>query len=114
MKKFAFLLAIPMMLILSACGTEKSDGAEKTTKASGSKHELVKEGALTFSMTGQYPPLNFKKDGKLTGFDVEIGTEIAKRIGLEANPVTNPWETIIQGLKAKKYDAIIGDRKSVV
>jgi polar amino acid transport system substrate-binding protein len=107
MKKFVFLLAA-MMLILSACGTEKSDGAEKTTKANGSKLELVKDGALTFSMTGQYPPLNFKKDGKLTGFDVEIGTEIAKRIGLEANPVTNPWETIIQGLKAKKYDAIIG------
>lgn len=103
MKKFVFLLA-SMILILSACGTEKAD----EEKANGEKLELVKKGALTFSMTGQYPPLNFKKDGKLTGFDVEIGTEIAKRIGLEANPVTNPWETIIQGLKAKKYDAIIG------
>jgi polar amino acid transport system substrate-binding protein len=106
MKKIVFLLAA-MMLILSACGTEKADG-EKEAKANEGKLELVKKGALTFSMTGQYPPLNFKKDGKLTGFDVEIGTEIAKRIGLEANPVTNPWETIIQGLKAKKYDAIIG------
>jgi polar amino acid transport system substrate-binding protein len=106
MKKFVFLLAA-MMLFLSACGTEKAEG-EKEAKENGGKHELVKKGALTFSMTGQYPPLNFKKDGKLTGFDVEIGTEIAKRIGLEANPVTNPWETIIQGLKAKKYDAIIG------
>lgn len=59
-------------------------------------------------MSGLYPPLNFKKDGELTGFDAEIGTEIAKRIGLEAKPVTNPWETIIQGLKSNKYDAIIG------
>jgi polar amino acid transport system substrate-binding protein len=108
MKKFAILLVTAMLLILTACGTEKSDGAEKTANESSSKQELVKEDALTFSMTGQYPPLNFKKDGKLTGFDVEIGTEIAKRIGLEANPVTNPWETIIQGLKARKYDAIIG------
>ena len=106
MKKFVFLLSA-MMLILSACGTKKADG-EKEAKANEGKPELVEKGALTFSMTGQYPPLNFKKDGKLTGFDVEIGTEIAKRIGLEANPVTNPWETIIQGLKAKKYDAIIG------
>jgi polar amino acid transport system substrate-binding protein len=106
MKNIVFLLAA-MMLFLSACGTEKAEG-EKEAKENGGKHELVKKGALTFSMTGQYPPLNFKKDGKLTGFDVEIGTEIAKRIGLEANPVTNPWETIIQGLKAKKYDAIIG------
>jgi polar amino acid transport system substrate-binding protein len=106
MKKIVFLL-VAMMLILSACGTGKADG-EKEAKANEGQLELVKKGALTFSMTGQYPPLNFKKDGKLTGFDVEIGTEIAKRIGLEANPVTNPWETIIQGLKANKYDAIIG------
>lgn len=108
MKKFAIFIVAAMLLILSACGTQKSGSEEKQTKASGSEYALVKEGSLTFAMTGQYPPLNFKKDGKLTGFDVEIGTEIAKRIGLEANPVTNPWETIIQGLKAKKYDAIIG------
>jgi polar amino acid transport system substrate-binding protein len=91
-----------LLIILSACGSkESSNGAENDMN-------LVKEGKLTFAMSGLYPPLNFKKDGKLTGFDVEVGTEIAKRIGLEANPVTNPWETIIQGLKAKKYDAIIG------
>lgn len=106
MKKISMIVMAAMLLLLSACGTEKS--SEKEVKATDSEFKLVKDGALTFSMTGQYPPLNFKKDGKLTGFDVEIGTEIAKRIGLEANPVTNPWETIIQGLKGKKYDAIIG------
>lgn len=107
MKKFSIFLVAAMLLVLSACGTQKSNQGEKET-TSGSENELVKEGSLTFAMTGQYPPLNFKKDGKLGGFDVEIGTEIAKRMGLEANPVTNPWETIIQGLKANKYDAIIG------
>jgi polar amino acid transport system substrate-binding protein len=106
MKKISMILVAAMIMFLSACGTEKN--SEQEAKASDSQFALVKEGALTFSMTGQYPPLNFKKDGKLTGFDVEIGSEIAKRIGLEANPVTNPWETIIQGLKGKKYDAIIG------
>lgn len=108
MKKFYVVLISAMLLILSACGTEKSEQGEKGTTSSESESGLVKEGSLTFAMTGQYPPLNFQKDGKLTGFDVEIGTEIAKRMGLEANPVTNPWETIIQGLKAKKFDAIIG------
>jgi polar amino acid transport system substrate-binding protein len=104
MKKLVMISIAALVLILSACGSK--EGTEKSAKAEGLK--LVKEGSLTFSMTGMYPPLNFKKDGKLTGFDVEVGTEIAKRIGLKANPVTNPWETIIQGLKADKYDAIIG------
>ena len=108
MKKLSVILITAMLLILSACGTEKSDQGEKGTTSSGSNNGLVKEGSFTFAMTGQYLPLNFLKDGELTGFDVEIGTEIAKRMGLEANPVTNPWETMIQGLKANKYDAIIG------
>lgn len=108
MKKLSIFWIAAMLLVLSACGTEKSSEGEKVTASSGSGNELVDDGALTFAMTGQYPPLNFKKDGELTGFDVEIGTEIAERMGLEANPVTNPWETIIQGLKANKYDAIIG------
>ncbi len=39
---------------------------------------------------------------------MEIGKALAEKMGMKAVPVTNPWETIIQGLQAKKYDAIIG------
>lgn len=106
MKKSAIILSAAMALMLAACGTNNKE--TETSGAAGSELELVKSGTLTFAMTGQYPPLNFKKNDELTGFDVEIGKEIAKRMGLEANPVTNPWETIIQGLKSNKYDAIIG------
>ncbi len=91
------------LLILAACGSDQASGESEDASL-----ELVEDGKLTFAMTGQYPPLNYKKDGELTGFEVEIGNEIAERIGLEPNPVTNPWETIIQGLKVNKYDAIIG------
>lgn len=66
------------------------------------------KGEFTYAMSGLYKPFNYKEGGELTGFDVEIGQEIARRMGMKANPVTNPWETLIQGLKAKKYDAIIG------
>jgi polar amino acid transport system substrate-binding protein len=104
MRKLTMMVIAALLIILSACGSKETGGSEQENN----ELKLVKEGSLTFAMSGLYPPLNFKKDGKLTGFDVEVGTEIAKRIGLEANPVTNPWETIIQGLKANKYDAIIG------
>ncbi len=87
------LLTIGLMLTLSGCGgTSPSSEPDK----------------FTYAMSGLYKPFNYKDSGQLVGFDVEIGAEIAKRMGMEANPVTNPWETIIQGLKAGKYDAIIG------
>ena len=29
-------------------------------------------------------------------------------MNMKQTPITNPWETLIQGLKAKKYDVILG------
>ena len=70
----------------------------------------VKEsGKITMAMSGQYPPFNFVNDkNQLTGFDVEIGQEIAKRIGVTGVPMTTAWDGIIAGLLADKYELICG------
>ena len=70
----------------------------------------VKEkGKLTMAMSGQYPPFNFVNDqNQLTGFDVEIGQEIAKRIGVTGVPLSTAWDGIIAGLLANKYEVICG------
>lgn len=95
-------LFVGIMLVLSGCGGEQ--------KSAGDNNEpsLVENGKFTYAMSGLYEPFNYKDGGKLVGFDVEIGAEIAKRMDMEADPITTPWETIIQGLEAKKYDAIVG------
>ncbi len=111
MRKFKslVLLLVASVLMLAACGEKKDEtGGSKGTKNTGGEFELVKKGSLTFAASGLYKPFNFEEDGKLTGFDIEIGNTIAEKLGLEANPVTNPFETILQGLVGKKYDAIIG------
>lgn len=105
----ALLVGSLVLTMLSGCGSNASQSSAPAAHPAGEKMELVTDGKLTFAMSGLLKPLNYKDSGgNLTGFDVEIGNEIAKRIGLEPNPVTNPWETILQGLKGKKYDAIIG------
>jgi len=70
----------------------------------------VKEnGKITMAMSGQYPPFNFVNDqNQLTGFDVEVGQEIAKRIGVTGVPMTTAWDGIIAGLLADKYELICG------
>lgn len=89
-----FVSLVSVSLMLTACGSsEKSDG-----KAKDEFH---------YAMSGVYKPFNFKENGKLTGFDVEIGEALAEKMGMKPVPVTNPWETLIQGLQAKKYDAIL-------
>lgn len=70
---------------------------------------IKQKGELTFALTGKYPPFSFiDMDGKLQGFDVDIGDSLAKRIGVRPKPITTAWDGIIGGLLAGKYDAIIG------
>lgn len=72
--------------------------------------ETLKEnGVIRIAMSGAYPPFNFVNDqNQVVGFDPAIGSEIAKRMGLEAEIVTTAWDGIIGGLLANKYDAIVG------
>ena len=65
-------------------------------------------GALRVGTEGTYPPFTFHDDaGTLVGFDVEIAQEIAKRIGVEAQFVEGPWDGLIAGIDANRYDVVI-------
>jgi polar amino acid transport system substrate-binding protein len=70
--------------------------------------KLKTAGEMRIAMSGQYPPFSFTNEhNEVVGFDASIGSEIAKRMGLKANIVTTPFDGIIAGLLAKKYDAVV-------
>jgi len=54
-----------------------------------------------------FMPFEFKVDGKLTGFDVELFEAIAKEIGLDFKWQTMDFNGIIPGLQSKSIDAAI-------
>ena len=65
-------------------------------------------GVLKIGTEGTYPPFTYHDaSGKLVGFDVEIGREIAKRVGVKAEFVEGKWDGLIARLGAKRYDAVI-------
>jgi polar amino acid transport system substrate-binding protein len=71
--------------------------------------QVLKAGEISFSMSGQYPPFNFvNENNELAGFDVDICSEIARRIGAKPKPLTTAWDGIVAGLLAGKYDLICG------
>jgi polar amino acid transport system substrate-binding protein len=107
---------------LVVTGSVALTGMAVTTVASAEELDTLKEkGVMRIAMTGAYPPFNFVSEtNDVVGFDPAIGTEIAKRMGLEVEIVTTAWDGIIGGLLANKYDAIVGsmsitdERKEVV
>ncbi|AOY01096.1 transporter substrate-binding domain-containing protein [Jeongeupia sp. USM3] len=65
-------------------------------------------GALKVALEGSYPPFNFKdKQGQLTGFEVELARELARRLGVKADFTTGEWSGLLAGLQAGKFDVVI-------
>jgi polar amino acid transport system substrate-binding protein len=64
-------------------------------------------GTLTFCSDITYPPEEFYQGTKPAGSDIDIGTEVAKRMGETAKFDNTGFGGIIPALLAKKCDAII-------
>jgi len=85
-------------------------GVGAPTLASADELDTIREaGVIRIAMSGAYPPFNFVNDqNQVVGFDPAIGTEIARRMGLEVEIITTAWDGIIAGLLTNRYDAIVG------
>ncbi|MDT8380114.1 MAG: transporter substrate-binding domain-containing protein, partial [Desulfotignum sp.] len=61
------------------------------------------------SAEANYPPQSYiNEDGKLEGFDISVGKEVAKRLGVKARHVTVDWNLITAGKWSKRWDISIG------
>nr|MBF0684189.1 amino acid ABC transporter substrate-binding protein [Pseudomonas sp.] len=70
--------------------------------------QIKQAGALRIGTEGTYAPFTFHDaSGDLVGFDVEIGRAIAEHIGVEAEFVEGPWDGLIAGIDANRYDVVI-------
>ena len=69
---------------------------------------IKQAGVIKIGTEGTYAPFTYH-DGsnQLVGFDVEIGREIAKRLGVKAEFLEGKWDGLIAGLDARRYDVVI-------
>ncbi len=99
-----------LALVFSGCGTSKQAAVtqpENETKPQNLLEQIKADGKIRIGTEGTYAPYTFHdKDGKLTGFDVEIAEEIAKRLEVEAEFIETKWDGMFAGLDAKRFDAI--------
>lgn len=64
---------------------------------------------LTMSSDPAYPPQSFlNASNEFEGFDIDVGREIAKRLGAELKIVTPAWEVITAGNWGSRWDLSVG------
>jgi len=108
MKKLSIL--ITTLLIASVglvgCGSSSS----KTATSKNLLATIKSEGKIQIGTEGTYAPYTFHdKSGKLTGFDVDIATEVSKRLGVKPEFIETKWDGMFAGLNAKRFDIIVNE-----
>ncbi|MCY8404115.1 cystine ABC transporter substrate-binding lipoprotein TcyA [Bacillus sonorensis] len=110
MKKAIFAALMTLLIaVTAACGATGDNAKDQNTGGGKNLWSQVKDkGVLTIGTEGTYEPFTFhdKKTDKLTGYDVEVMQEVAKRLGSKAEFKETQWDSMFAGLNSKRFDVI--------
>lgn len=100
MKK-RFLLVVALVLVaamLVGCASKPSSVLDK----------IQKDKKVLVGTSADYPPYEYVDDaGNKTGFDIDLMTEIAKRMGVELVWVDMPFDSLVAAVSSGKLDMSI-------
>lgn len=108
-KILAAVLALMMIASLAACG-KKADDNNGDNNTDNSLQRVLDAGKLSIGAEGNWIPYVYNDEGTgdLTGFEVEVAKEIAKRLGVTAEfNISDSWDPVMAGLDAARYDVVI-------
>jgi polar amino acid transport system substrate-binding protein len=107
-------------------GTSSSAGDDTVCATTDAKGDLLAQicdkGVLTVSTDPAYPPQSkyVPKEDKYEGFDIDVATEIATRLGVKIAWETPSWDVITSGGWNGRWDMSVGsmtptnDRQAVL
>lgn len=109
MKKIALVvvLILAFSMVLIGCSSKVEEANTSTSEPANLLEKIQADGKIRIGTEGTYAPFTFYDNtGKLTGFDVEIAEEIAKRLDVKAEFIETKWDGMFAGLDAKRFDMI--------
>jgi polar amino acid transport system substrate-binding protein len=102
MRKSVLLLSVLAILglVLVACGGSEADDL---------LGEIEERGSIRVSTDANYAPQSYlDEEGNFVGFDIDVATEIANRLGVEPEFVTPDWDIITAGNWGDQWDMSVG------
>jgi polar amino acid transport system substrate-binding protein len=98
------VLALALALVGAGCGGGDDGGGDDLLAS------IEDKGVLTVSTDPAYPPQSELNEdtNQYEGFDIDVATEIAERLGVEVAWEAPAWETIISGGWNGRWDISVG------
>jgi polar amino acid transport system substrate-binding protein len=71
---------------------------------------ILDQGRIVMSTDALYPPQSYldENTGELTGFDIDVGAEIASRLGVQFVPYPTTWDSVASGRWSGRWDFSVG------
>lgn len=136
-RRLSFLAVLLTLVVLAACGQGGTTNAPQATTAPAAPEatqapqataapaaadataapaaggdllaDVKKRGKLVIATDANYKPQSFKNpDGSFEGFDVDVGREVAKRLGVEAEFIDVGFDTVTAGAWNGRWDMNAG------
>ncbi|WP_296393978.1 ABC transporter substrate-binding protein/permease [Williamsia sp.] len=97
------LLILTMLLAVIAGSTAVASRAQAAPTIS-----TIEPGVLTVGTEGTYSPFSYHENGTgpITGFDVDVITDIATKLGLKVKFVESSFDSLFPALEAGRFDLI--------
>ncbi len=109
---FGIILAISALAFAGCAAPKAAESAPAAEPAPAVQEatlldEIKNNGVIRIGTEGTYAPFTFHDEaGKLTGFDVELAEEVAKRLGVKAEFIETKWDGMFAGIDAKRFDTV--------
>lgn len=114
-KRWWYLVALVAVVALvgAACAEDTGDGGTGGGNGEAPRSlldEVKEEGVLTVSTDPAYPPQSSYDDatGTYEGFDIDVATEIANRLGVTIEWKEPAWDLITAGSWNDRWDVSVG------
>lgn len=113
MRKTSYLwllvLVMAISLVAVGCGGEKpAEQGNDVQESQGDWATIKENGKMVVGLDDTFRPMGYRdENGDLIGFDIDMGKELEKRLGIEIEWMPTDWGGVTGALNAKKFDAII-------
>ena len=101
-------LAVITPAVAQEASPAASPGASMTEEADGHLARILEAGVIRMSTDPAYPPQSELVDGEIVGFDIDVGTEIANRLGVDIALETPDWALVTAGSWGDRWDFSVG------
>lgn len=93
------VLSAALLATLAGCSSKSEDTSLKDVQAAGE---------LKIGLEGDWQPFSYHdEDDNLVGYDVEVATKVAEKLGVKAVITEGPWDGLLTGLDTGVYDVVV-------